>query len=307
MSRKLTIQDFIKRSNLIHNNKYDYSLVEYKNNSIKIKIICPIHGIFEQTPASHLIGCGCTECKYEIIKQKISLTTEEFIEKAKLIHGNKYDYSKAIYIKNSIKIKIICLKHGQFEQQPNNHLNAKGCPKCGNEKLSLQKRMSLNEFTQRASQIHNNKYDYNLVEYINNHTKVCIVCPSHGEFWQIPNAHLEGMSGCPSCNDSKGEVKIKEFLEENNIKFISPFRFKDCKNIKPLPFDFYLPDHKICIEYDGIQHFKEFNYFGGEEKFIKQQQNDKIKTQYCLTYGIKLIRIPYTKFKNIKLVLSKEI
>lgn len=131
MSKKLTTKEFIKKANIVHNNKYDYSLVDYKNNFTKIKIICPIHGIFEQIPKSHVSkrsnGCGCHKCGGTKL-----LTQKEFIKKAKKIHGDKYDYSLVDYKNNRVKVKIICPIHGVFEQQPIHHISIQkcGCPIC---------------------------------------------------------------------------------------------------------------------------------------------------------------------------------
>ena len=112
--KKLTTEQFIKKAKQVHKNTYDYSLVEYVNNSTKVKIICSIHGEFEQTPAGHLSGYKCQKCTTDINSKKQRLTTEEFVEKANKIHNNKYDYSLVEYITNCIKVKIICKEHGIF-------------------------------------------------------------------------------------------------------------------------------------------------------------------------------------------------
>lgn len=124
MIRKTTEQ-FVSEAKLIHNNKYDYSLVEYKNNSTKVKIICPIHGVFEQRPSDHLNNHGCKKCGIEKVALSNTKTTEQFISEAKLVHKNKYDYSLVKYINDSTNVKIICSVHGVFEQTPNNHLVGK--------------------------------------------------------------------------------------------------------------------------------------------------------------------------------------
>ena len=113
--------------------------------------------------------------------------TINFIEKAKAVHGDKYDYSKVEYVKAKEKVCIICQEHGEFWQTPNNHLRGEGCPFCyGSKKLTTE------EFISKAKQIHGNKYDYSNVNYVNKYTKVCIICPEHGEFWQKPSNHLKG-------------------------------------------------------------------------------------------------------------------
>jgi len=126
MSKKQTTEEFIKKANLIHKNKYDYSLAKYTGWDKSLKIICPIHGVFEQRACNHLKGYNCKRCSNEIIKNKNSITTKEFIKKAEKIHGNFYDYSLVKYVDSKTKIKIICRKHGVFEQNPRRHLEGRG-------------------------------------------------------------------------------------------------------------------------------------------------------------------------------------
>jgi very-short-patch-repair endonuclease len=125
-------------------------------------------------------------------------SSKEFIRDAKQIHGDEYDYSKVEYINNKKKVEIICNKHGGFLQRPDRHLMGQGCPVCRYEKSAVANSSSKDTFIEKANKIHNNKYDYSKVEYINNHTKVCIICPEHGEFWQTPRGHLQG-KGCSKC------------------------------------------------------------------------------------------------------------
>lgn len=124
------------------------------------------------------------------------ITTDEFIAKAKLIHGDKYDYSKVEYIGALKKVCIICPDHGEFLQTPNNHTQGQGCPKCKGDKIRERFSSSKEEFIKKARKVHKDKYDYSKVNYDGSLTKVCIICPKHGEFWQRPNAHLSG-HGCP--------------------------------------------------------------------------------------------------------------
>ena len=275
--KKIIIKEFKE----IHGNRYDYSKVNYKGVDNKITIICVEHGEFEQTPYNHKMGQNCPKCSGK------NLSTNDIIKNFKEIHGNRYDYSKVNYIKSSIKVTIICTEHGEFEQTPNNHKNGQGCFKCnGNETKDINK--LLNEF----KETHADYYDYSLVEYINAHTKVIIICPEHGEFKQTPNNHRLG-NGCPICNESKGERKIRLWLEDNNINFEPQHKFDDCRNILPLPFDFYLPDLNLCIEYNGLQHYKAVTYFGGKDGFKQRQMNDKIKMEYCNNNNIPLLIIKY--------------
>ena len=240
-------------------------------------------------------GQGCIKCRN--VEQ--SSTTEEFIQRAKLVHQNKYDYSLTNYINVRTKVKIICKEHGVFEQMPNSHLKGIGCSKCRDKKQSS----TAEEFIRKAKLIHQNKYDYSLVEYIGAKIKVKIICKEHGVFEQMPNNHLSGR-GCPICKSSKGEEDIYFFLTENNIKFEREKKFKELGKFR---FDFYLPNLNTIIEFDGEQHFKVNNFFGGEEGFRKRKQSDRIKNQYCEDNNINLLRIPYTEINNINNILKQTI
>ena len=137
------------------------------------------------------------------------VTTQEFIERSKQIHGDKYDYSKVEYKNCSTKVCIICPNHGEFWQTPSNHLKNRGCPKCAGKNKTTE------EFTKEAKKIHGDKYDYSKVEYHKNFEKVCIICPEHGEFWQTPANHLYGY-GCFKC----GMHKTHESKKLNTKTFI---------------------------------------------------------------------------------------
>jgi len=272
----------------IHKTTYDYSMVKYINSDTKVKIICPTHGIFEQTPRNHLHGNGCKKC--------ICITDgKQFIDEAKLKHNNKYehnnkyDYSLINYTNSRTKIKIICPIHGVFEQTPNNHISGYGCSLCGGTKT-----YSTADFIKKSTEIHGNKYDYSLSEYKKNNLKIKIICPVHGVFLSTPNNHLSN-KGCPKCKQSKGEKIINEYLQKLNINFIKQKSFSECKNINPLPFDFYLPEHNVCIEYDGKQHFMPVDYFGGDDGFKQRKKHDQIKNIYCKQNNIILLRIKYNE------------
>ncbi len=204
---ELNKESYIKECNLFHNNKYDYSLIDLKD--IKIKIICPIHDIFEQNKSSHK-KYGCKKCAAKLRGKKQSLGIDKFIEKSKNIHGDKYDYSLIDYKNNNIKVNIICKEHGEFLQAPLSHLSGNGCPICGAKSGGIKNSHDKNKFIEKASKIHGDKYNYSLVEYINNNTKIIIICKEHGEFSQLPNNHLSGQD-CPKC---KGLNKtITDFVE----------------------------------------------------------------------------------------------
>ena len=214
-------------------------------------------------------------------------TTEQVLNEFKNIHGDKYDYSLVKYNGDRSYITVICKEHGKFQQRPHEHLRGRGCNICGGTKKKTEEQV-LSEF----KKTHGNRYDYSLVKYINNKSKVKIICYKHGIFEQIPYHHKNGIN-CPDCNINKGELNISIYLDSNNIKYIKQKIFKDCKYIKPLPFDFYLLDYNICIEFDGEQHNKVVEYWGGEIDLIKRQKRDQIKNEYCQNNNIRLIRIKF--------------
>jgi len=281
VGKNITNEELISRFKIIHKNKnYDYSLIDYKNCKTKIKIICPIHGEFHQISSSHLKGIGCPKCSGK------NKTKEEIIFEFIKIHGYEFDYSLVVYDKAISKIKIICPKHGIFEQTASNHLAGNKCPKCNG--LYKSNEDVINEFIK----VHGNKYDYSIVEYKDSISKVKIICKLHGIFEQRISHHLKG-AGCPRCKVSSGEERIIKILNKNNIKYIREYKFLDCKNIKNLRFDFYLNDHNTVVEYNGRQHYVPVKYFGGELSYNKIKNNDNIKVNYCLKNNINLLIIKY--------------
>lgn len=283
MGKFLTTREFIKKAEEVHKNRYDYSMVNYVDSKTKIKIICFEHGVFEQRPNDHLQGKGCAKCGGTCKSSK-----NDFLNQSKKHHGEKYDYSLVDYKNNRTKVKIICPKHGEFEQVPYDHSIGLGCAKCGNVKA-----LNTQEFILRAKGKHNN-YDYSLVEYKNMHTKVKIICPKHGVFEQTPHNHLK-LAGCPKCKKSKGEKIISWFLDKNEIQYEEQKKFDGCKNKTHLPFDFYLSEYNICIEFQGIQHFKPVEHMNGNNGLLKRQKNDNIKREFCKKNGIGLLEINYSE------------
>lgn len=191
--RKSNTEEFIKKAKFIHGNKYDYSLVQYLNNKTKVEIICNIEGHknFMQTPDAHInIGNGCPECK----KCKLSYSTDTFIKKANKVHSNYYTYQSTVYTLAGNAVTVTCPVHGDFSVRANQHLAGQICMKCD----IANKTKSVEEYLLEAAAIHNDKYDYSLVNYTTNKEQIRIVCPMHGEFKQRASDHLAGAS-CPSC------------------------------------------------------------------------------------------------------------
>lgn len=200
-------ETFIKKAKLKHGEKYDYSKVEYVDSKTKVCIICPEHGEFWQTPAAHVRGNSCPKCANNKRGDTFRLTQDEFIKKARNIHGNKYDYSKVRYKNASTEVEIICSKHGSFFQTPMLHMYGHGCPKCAGRGLSREESMK------RFREVHGNKYDYSESNIGKYSEKIKIICPEHGEFWQTPSKHLMG-EGCPECSKHLRGVNTRMTKEE---------------------------------------------------------------------------------------------
>lgn len=286
MSKKLTNEEYITNAKKIHNNFYTYEKTNYIGAKHHIIVTCPTHGDFPVNPNNHTSLAnknGCPECKKERYRLK------DYIERCKKVHNNFYTYEKTEYVNIRTDIIVTCPIHDDFVINANNHLNLKqGCAECNKFNNEI--------FIRDAEEVHGKLYDYSLIDYKNTKTKVNIICNIHGIFPQSYESHVKNGCHCPDCKiTSKGEILISKILTENNIQYITQKKFDDCKNKRCLPFDFYLPEHNICIEYDGIQHFESIKGLGGEKKFEQTQINDKIKTTFCLNNNIILIRIKYNE------------
>ncbi|HVC09248.1 MAG TPA: hypothetical protein VNH15_04840 [Elusimicrobiota bacterium] len=191
---RLTQEEFVAKAGSIHGGRYSYQNVNYINAKTKVCITCPQHGDFFQEPGSHLSGNGCRRCA-----GTSRLTQEEFVAKAKAIHGNLYSYQKVVYVSNKTPVVIVCKKHGDFQQAPTNHLRRQGCDKCVRVKQADKMRWTLDEFLKKARARHGTKYAYDKVNYVDWKTKVTITCPIHGDFKQVPQNHWRKGSGCPRC------------------------------------------------------------------------------------------------------------
>ncbi len=288
------LSDFIS----IHGDLYDYSKVEYINNKKKVEIICKEHGSFFMKPNAHISEKqNCPRC-YRVSN------TDDFIEKSKKIHNGLYDYSKVEYIDCRTKVEIVCKEHSSFFMEPKEHINQKqGCPKCGKISMAAKNRKDIDLLISQFEELNGDLYDYSKVEYKNNNTKVEIVCKEHGSFWQTSKSHIDG-NGCPKCSLSKGERKIMTYLDNLDIEYIYEFRINDCKDKIALPFDFYIPKYNLCIEFDGEQHFRPIEYFGGQKSFENQKRRDYIKDMYCLDNKITLLRISYLEYDLIDGILD---
>ncbi len=206
-SRRISLDTFITRAKDLFGDRYDYSQVIYEGLRSKVKIVCPEHGLFAMTPGTHLKGRNCPKCT-----GREFVPTSEFIERAKVVHGDRYDYSLVSCQHNRQAVLIICREHGVFEQAPRSHLRGAGCEKCASVKRGLKKRSKAAEhFLEKARKLHGDRYDYSLTQYKRNNANITIGCHEHGYFQQIPRNHLIGR-GCPSCSSTGFDPTLPAIL-----------------------------------------------------------------------------------------------
>jgi hypothetical protein len=198
--RYLTPDAFVERARKVHGDRYDYSQITHVYSAETVPIVCSTHGVFPQRPHSHLSGNGCPRCAGHA-----RLTREEFIARARSVHGRRYSYAKVVYVNLKKKVTIVCPRHRDFLQSPGNHLKGQGCPLCGGSAKHLTE-----TFVQDALKVHGNRYTYGRVSYTSNKRKVSITCPRHGDFQQTPHSHLGG-NGCPRCGRTS-KMTQEEFV-----------------------------------------------------------------------------------------------
>lgn len=261
-TKRKTKEQFIKEARAVHGNKYDYSKVEYVNGTTKVCIICPEHGEFFQTPKQHIRGEGCPKCGYIKGKEKRKekkvnhrksrvrrehcfnthhiprniKTTEDFINQARKIHGDKYDYSKVEYSGKKCFVTIICPEHGEFVQRADYHLQGKGCIKCGHIVSKRKQAYTTDEFIEILRKKFGDKYDYSKIDYINKKTKITLTCPIHGDFEKTPSSLLRYDCACPMCSlENKRKMfsmGTEKFIEKANDVFHGKYDYSkvDYKN-----------------------------------------------------------------------------
>lgn len=216
-----------------HGELYDYTKVDYVRGKLPVTIVCKAHGEFEQTPELHILGSGCPTCATNRAAEKRRMKFKEFVEKARAVHGETYEYDNASYTSLQNKVKIKCLSHGWFEQAANGHLSGRGCPQCGFIRSARAQRKTQSEFLNEANSIHGSKYDYSKAVYRGDAANVIIGCPNHGEFTQRAGAHIAG-AGCKKCADEVNADARRRSADE----FV--------KKAKEIHGDFYLYNN---IEY----------------------------------------------------------
>jgi hypothetical protein len=281
----LTTETFIAKAVLIHGNIYEYDLINYKTNNKKVIIKCSLHGYFEQLPRNHLGGRGCHVCaQLERIKS-LSSNAEEFIKKAKAIHTDEYIYDSVDYKNNKTDVIIICKKHGEFKQTPNNHTNyEQGCPSCYGGK-----QIDTAEFIKRAIKKHGKLYAYFSTNYKNMHDDVEIVCSVHGSFWQSPDSHLRGF-GCRRCSRV---YCLEDFVKKANE--IHKFKYNYSKtNYKESNSKVEI----ICVEHGSFWQTPN-NHLGGHGCSMCLNKNEQLVSEVLAD-----LKIHYLRCKDNKLIIN---
>jgi len=277
----LSQEDFEQRARLIHGNKYSYG--RYNGWSNPIEIRCPEHGLFKQSPGSHLNGRGCRECGKKTMGQR-KWTAQKFLDRANEVHKNKYVYDLSTFEALRSYITITCPEHGNFRQMAKLHISKRdtqGCPKCGQILCDEKRRTPVEEIIRQAVAIHGNKYDYSKIQYTAMSKPVEIICPKHGSFWQTMISHIYNKCGCPSCTrySSKGEDEVANWIESLGFSVVRHNR----SILGGRELDIYIPDRNIAIEYNGLyMHSTAFN---------SNRLRHLDKLLLCQDVGIRLIQI----------------
>ena len=265
----------------------------------KIKIWCknPNHEPYEVIFNNFKRGTRCLKCYNE---KRIIWTDEKIKE---YIEERGYNYLEKKGKGTTSRIVIQCPRGHIYETRMSTFSQGCNCKQCFAEDNFTPIEEMLSVIDQRGDKL------INMLEYHGIETRFVFQCDKCGKNYEKDYEHYILGGKCPHCSESKGERKIRHFLEKNNIKFISQYRTDECRRKYPLPFDFYIKinDNEFMIEYDGLEHFQAIEFFGGEEKFKVRKENDNIKENYCKVKNIELIRISYWDFDNIEEILKEKL
>ena len=277
-------------------NPYIEVLEKYIDSRTPILHKCKKHGVeWKAIPSNVLKGHGCAECKSESLKNNFSRTQEQYIYEISIINPN----IEVVGMFAGVKVPIMhrCKIHNiEWITSPSSILQGCGCPECCKEKIGDKNRKTHEQYVEELKVKNPNIVALGI--YVNALTPILHKCLIDDFEWYARPGNILFGFGCPKCNESKGEKLVRKWLEKNNIKYKYQYSFPDCKDINTLPFDFYLPDYNIAIEYQGKQHYESIDYFGGEKSLQYTQKHDSIKKEYCKNNNIKLLEIPY--FKNVE-------
>ena len=269
---------------------------QYMGAKTSILHHCLVHDIFwNTTPDRALQGVGCPECKKERLRSCLCKTHEQYVKEVESLNSNII--VTGMYVDSKTPIEHHCKKHNVFwNAYPESILRGGGCQECWKEKIGDKNSKTHEQYVDEVSKVNPN---IEVIEkYIDSSTAILHRCKKHNVLWYAYPTNILRGHGCSQCNESNGEKQIRQWLDDRCIEYIPQKTFDDCRNRRVLPFDFYIPTCNLCIEYDGEQHFRTVDYFGGNEGFEQRKRNDEIKNQYCKDHNIRLLRIPY--YKNVE-------
>lgn len=304
---KVTPEEFFERAAWRHNDKFDYSKTKFDGMTKRITVTCPEHGDLHLKAVQHLYY-DCLECSNKIKGQWKKLDTETFISRAVEVHSGKYDYSKVTYTGSQNKVCIICPTHGEFRQQPDDHMAGHGCQKCSGEMNGIKQygslRVSYDEFLRRANEIHHGKYTYIKSTFGHRDQPMTIICPEHGEFQQNRNNHIFLKHGCQECGYKKRRSQ-NEWLDHMEVFDREVIMMIDGRKIQA---DGYDPETNTIYEFNG-------DFWHGNPDVYKDMDaiNKVTKTTFCELYektlrkrdlilnaGYNLVEIWENDWNNVK-------
>lgn len=283
----------------VHGGFYTYDMSGYHNNTSLLDIMCPAHGIFQQTADSHASGRGCPECGLlKFKKSRVENSGKTLIERFRESHGDKYDYTKVSYSGYYSNVEIICREHGSFMQPPERHLSGQGCPKCASSLRSRQKtEAALLTLEARFRQVHGDTYEYDLTGITTLDSDIKMKCATHGEFSQYAYNHLGG-SGCPKCSAALGTSKAENQLFEFLQNLTGCAEQSNRVVLQGRELDVFVESKNVAVEFDGIywhsSRSKETDFF--------HQQRHVEKTEECLEQGIRLFHVFEDEWLNKRLI-----
>lgn len=306
MPRRKTHAEFIAEIRGLVGDEYTF-YGEYQSTHKKMKVTHNKCGhIYQVAPHGFLKGNRCPKCRSCVGKGQKPMSHDHFLNRVKELVGDEYQVLSE-YKNSTTKVLMLHKKCGEtFESVPAYFFSGNGCPGCGKKK-SVASRTKTNEtFLKEVYKLTGEEYSF-LQNYVNSSTKIKVrhnLCGS--EYLVRPNDFRKGHR-CAKCASSKGEEKIRNYLTSMNIDFKEQYRIRECRNERPLPFDFAVFENNkllTLIEYDGKQHFYAYESWGGVEKLKTTQRHDAIKNNYCQQNNIHLLRIKYTEIKQIELILE---
>ena len=304
-SKRKDLSEYDGKS-LAESKGFEYVGISKHDKKIWIQFICPKHRQYgvQEMPYNNMkrVVVGCQHC--------IGRNDYEEVVLQQIYEVNPYVELLEPYRGRTKRIKMRCILHDIISAKtPNEVIAGKGCVRCGIEKVSQQSKTPIDVFLNRLNK------SYPHIKLISNYNSLCeyanFYCNEcRSDMCDYPSYILR--RGCPICGGTSMERKVGAILTNNKIKYIPQFSFDNCRDQRKLPFDFYLPDYNVLIEYDGEQHYRPVNFGGisdveAYDNFLITQRHDKIKTEYCKQHKINLIRIPYWDKNNIEEIILSNI